>query len=400
MLSDLSHLSKSPGIGGSLKNAPQDFIVEEIGPDGTVFELDRQVAKPGEGGKFVHFVLQKRNWSTSSALSEIGKRLRTGSKQFNAAGMKDKVSVSTQLVSAHGLKKEDLLSITVRDMKVNGAWPAKERVHLGQLLGNRFTIRVRDAAEDAEAKVKAIAAELGNRFPNYFGEQRFGSTRQNTHLIGEKMLAGKTEEAVRSFLCDEGGEENVEAVAARKELAASGDYAAALKNYPKHLRLERTMLAYLANNPVDHLGALRKLPRNIPLLFVHAFQSYLFNRLLSDRIAEGGPELEQGEYFCGETLGFPDMAKTEAEGWIVGRVVGYQTMPNERERRLLEELGISREAFRMKSMPEIASKGAKRTVLAPLKDFNFSADTFRFALPSGSYATVALREFIDVEKGK
>jgi len=398
MLSELSYLSRSAGIGGRLKAEPEDFVVEEIGTDGIVFGLDRQVEKAGEPGKFVHFVLQKRNWSTSSALSELGKRMRTGTKQFNAAGMKDKVAVSVQLASASGLRKEDLLSMTVKDIKINGAWPAKDRVHLGQLLGNRFTIRVCDAAADADARVRKISGELGGRFPNYFGGQRFGSTRKNTHLIGEKMLQGKLDEAVRMFLCDADGEENAEAVAARKELAASGDYAQALKTFPKHLRLERTMLAHLSAQPADHPGALRRLPRNILLLFIHAFQSDLFNRLLSERIAEGGPELERGEYFCGETLGFPDITKTEGEGWVTAKLIGYQTMPNEREKKLLEQLDIEKDAFRMKSMPELASKGAKRTLLAPLKDFNFSGDTFRFALPSGSYATVAMREFMDSAK--
>jgi len=397
MLSELSYLSKSAGIGGRLKSEPEDFLVEEIGTDGTVFVLDRQVEKAGEPGKFVHFVLQKRNWSTSSALSELGKRMRTGTKQFNAAGMKDKVAVSVQLASASGLRKEDLLSMTVKDIKINGAWPAKDRVHMGQLLGNRFTIRVRDA-EDADERVRQIGGELGGGFPNYFGGQRFGSTRKNTHLVGEKMMQGKVGEAVRMFLCDADGEENPEAVVARKELAASGDYASALKTFPKHLRLERTMLAHLSAQPSDHLGALRRLPRNILLLFIHAFQSDIFNRLLSERIAEGGPELEHGEYFCGETLGFPDITKTEGEGWIVAKLIGYQTMPNEREKKLLEALGVEKDAFRMKSMPELASKGTKRAVLAPLKDFNFSGDTFRFALPSGSYATMAMREFMDSAK--
>jgi tRNA(Glu) U13 pseudouridine synthase TruD len=72
-----------------------------------------------------------------------------------------------------------------------GAWLAGDRVQLGDLLGNRFTIRVRKARDGADDRVTAISTELGGRFPNYFGEQRFGSSRQNTHLIGEKLLQGK-----------------------------------------------------------------------------------------------------------------------------------------------------------------------------------------------------------------
>jgi tRNA pseudouridine13 synthase len=394
MLSALSYLSKTPGTGGTLKNAPEDFLVEEILEDGTVLELDQQFTRPGTPGRFTHFVLQKRDWSTSSALSQIAKLLHTSPKAFNSAGMKDKTSVSVQLASVQGVGRDALLSLDTKDIRILGAWPESDRVKLGALLGNRFTIRANGLAGDADALVGRISAELGERFPNYFGEQRFGSARKNTHLIGEKMLQGKFDDAVRLFLCGNEGESNALAMEARKELESTGDYAAALKTFPKHLRLERTMLAHLSGRPDDSIGALRCLPRNISLLFIHAFQSHLFNILLSERIAQG-LELEKGEYYCGERFGFPDTSKAEAEGWITARLIGYDSPVNAREQELLERLGMQRDAFRMKAMPEIASKGTYRTLLAPMKDFNFQADTFRFSLPAGSYATVALREFMD-----
>jgi tRNA pseudouridine13 synthase len=237
-------------------------------------------------------------------------------------------------------------------------------------------------------------SELDYKMPNYFGEQRFGSTRKNTHLVGHKLLAGDLEGAVISFLCDSGGEKNELAQKARKNLAETRDFSAAMSEFPKHLRLERSMVAYLSKNPGNYANALKKLPRNILLLFVHAFQSHLFNRLLSERLAEGQPELEEGEYFCGEALGFPDIAKADAEGWICGKIIGYGSPLNERERALLEELQVSKDAFKVKALPEIRSKGTYRTLLAPMKDFNYSSGRFHFSLPSGSYATIAMREFM------
>lgn len=398
MLSGLSYLSKSPGTGGTLKNEPEDFIVEEICADGGVLETGKPVRLEGEPGPFTYFVLQKRGWSTTSAISEIAKRLRVSAARFSVSGMKDKAAVTVQLASAQGVEPEALLALGIRDISVLGAWPAKGRVRMGQHLGNRFTIRAAGLPLDAALAVDKISAELNGRMPNYFGGQRFGSSRQNTHLIGEKLLQGRAEDAARLFLCGCAGERNAEAAAARKELEATGDYAAALKSFPLHLRLERAMLAHLARDPSDYAGAFRRLPRNIALLFIHAFQSHLFNLLLSARLREGGPELEEGEYFCGETLGFPDTAKAGAEGWITAKVIGYQTMPNGRERRLLAGLGVDKESFRMKSLPELASKGTRRVLLVPIRDFNFSGERFTFSLPSGSYATVAMREFMDAEK--
>src|SRR5262249_53776829 len=186
------------------------------------------------------------------------------------------------------------------------------------LLGNRFTIFVRDTAEDSAGRSEAIQAELNGQFPNYFGEQRFGSGRRNTHIVGEKLLRGELEDALITFLCDSSNERNELVAKARKELEETRDFQRALTYFPRHLRLERTIIAQLARKPGSYPGALRRLPRNILLLFIHAFQSDLFNRLLSERISESGPELEleEGEYYCGETLGFPDPGKPDASGWV------------------------------------------------------------------------------------
>jgi tRNA pseudouridine13 synthase len=400
---DLAYLSRTPGIGGAIKSAPEDFLVEELAPDGTIFEFDRQTAHSDEPGPYLHFVLQKNNWSTSSAISEISKRLHTSQSNFNFAGSKDKLAITTQLASVRGSSKEAILGMRIKDISINGVWSALGRVQLGDLLGNRFTIRVRDASDGAADKVAAIADELGSRVPNYFGEQRFGSSRRNTHLVGEKLLKGEVEDAAIMYLCDSEGEMHAEATLARKELVETRDFVRALQSFPRHLRLERSMLAHLAKRPDDYSGALCSLPRNILLMFIHAYQSDLFNRLLSERLIEGGGalELEEGEYFCGDTLGFPDLNKTEGEGWISAKLIGYNTPLNRREKALFDTLGIQKDAFRMKAMPEIASKGTYRTLLAPLKDFNFNGDTttFSFALPSGSYATVAMREFMDSKTG-
>ena len=117
----LTYLSKAQGIGGTIKSAPEDFLVEEITEDGTVLELDKPFSKPDEPGRFVHFVLQKNNWSTSSALSEIADRLRMNPRYLNAAGNKDKTAITTQLASAGGTTKDKILALGIRDIKINSS---------------------------------------------------------------------------------------------------------------------------------------------------------------------------------------------------------------------------------------------------------------------------------------
>src|SRR3989338_368694 len=393
---EYSYLSKTSGIGGTLKNKPEDFVVEEIMTDGTILEINKMIEKSGDGD-FTHFVLQKADWSTSAAIKRIAKALKSGHKRFSFAGTKDKVALTTQLVSCFGKSPEEFLNLDLKDIKILGAWRSNEKITLGDLLGNRFSIKVVDSSESVE-KVTKIFTELNEKFPNYFGPQRFGSTRQNTHLIGEKLIRNQVEDAAMIFLCDYKGEEHEIAKQARIELKESENFSQALKFFPKHLHLERSMLDTLAKNPNNFASAFRKLPRTILLLFVHAFQSHLFNHFLSQRIAEGNLELEEGEYFCGEdSFGFPDLGKKEKQGWLGGKIIGYETTLNKREKELLEEYKIEKESFKVRSLPEISSKGTYRTLLAPLKGFNFSNCTFTFLLPSGSYATSALREFLDAK---
>ncbi len=390
----LSYLSsESKSVSGTIKQEPSDFAVEEIMPDGTVLSLDTHISRPDSGSSFVHFVVQKENWSTTDAVREIASRLRMSPKRINYSGTKDKRALTTQLMSAFGAKKEDVLGLKISGMKILGAWHAQEKAEIGSLLGNRFKIKV--TGEMDETIVRDIASELRGKFPNYFGPQRFGGSRGNTHKIGEMLIRSDLRGAVESYLLDTEGETNSYAVEARKKLAEEKDYKKALQYFPKHLRLERLLLIHLAQQPNDYGNALRKLPRQILLLFVHAFQSHLFNIALSERLAEGELKPEEGEYYCGENYGFPDVEKKmEAGRWIAGRIIGYETELNEREKRILEDFNVRKQDFKMKALPEVNSKGTYRALLAPMKDFDYSNNVFAFSLPSGSYATSALREFI------
>ncbi len=393
-----NYISKTGGIGGKIKSSPEDFIVEEIGTGGKILEKGKRIKRTDGPGDFLHFVLEKRNWSTAAAVKTIAKRLKSSGKRFSYAGSKDKTAVTTQLCSAFRIPKESLISLKIKDISINGAWCAAEKVSLGSLLGNRFTIKVREVSEDAEATVKGIYDEIDGKFPNYFGPQRFGSSRGNTAETGELIVRRRYEEAAMKYLTDSTGEKNEQAVLARKELKEKQDFRAALSYFPKHLIMERSMLAHLAKNPNDFVGALRKLPRYVLLLFVHSFQSLVFNELLSERIGGGGLEPDEGEFLCGETLGFPDVGKKNGK-WTAAKILGYESTPNEREKAVLEKKGISVSDFRIPGIPEISSKGTYRTLLSPLRDFSFMKQgkdgIFRFSLGSGSYATSALREFLD-----
>jgi tRNA pseudouridine13 synthase len=420
----LSYLSKLPGTGGKLKQSAEHFVVEEVLSGGTVLEMDKKfnhapagmAMKPkanveadaegpedeatgaeaesseaeatevnarGSPSKFTHFILQKRNWGTMDALRAVGKRFRCGIKRFSYAGLKDRNANTVQLCGAFGLTPEQILSVRVRDISINGAWPASDKVRMGQLRGNRFTLVVEGTAPDANAQAKKIFADLGGKFPNYFGPQRFGM-RGNSHEVGACMVKGDFEGACMRYLCDSTGEENMEAREARAKLKTGMDFAAALKTFPFHLRYERLVLERLAHSSRDFAGAIRTMPRGLTLIFVHALQSHVFNQALSERIRAGE---------------ITSRTSIEEEG----NLIGYESKPTAHEKKILEALGIELEHFRMKGMPELSSKGTKRALLAELENFECAPlgdgkMRFKFSLDAGSYATSAMREFLDAKE--
>jgi len=406
----LAHLSKTPGIGGALKESPEDFVVEEMAQDGTVLKIGKAFRrKPGKG-RFTLFVLQKSDWTTPQALKALGERLGCGPKRFGYAGTKDRKALTTQLCSAWEVPPERLMDVKVRGIQINGAWASEKGLELGDLAGNSFTVTVRGAKPRSAANVKKIFKELKGRFPNYFGEQRFGSARVNTHAVGKLIIRGDLEAAVQNYLCFSGTEENPAAREARARLASEKSYADALDYFPQHLKYERSMIRHLAEFKNDYAGALRALPRGISLMFVHAYQSQLFNELLGARVAGGRLKPAKGDWVCPKgRLGFPDlgrvrMAEKAGERWsLCLPIIGYGSSElSEEAEALLRREGLTPASFRIKSLPELSARGGLRAALAPLRKFGFSqrrdSAVFKFMLPPGAYATVAMREFIDESK--
>ena len=398
----LIYLSKSEKLDGTLKSTPESFIVEEISSDGKIIEINKPFTQADSPAtqKYLHIALQKRNYSTDRALKMLAERLHIGKKRFSFTGTKDKVALTTQLISCFGCTKEQLANISITDIKLLGSYYSNKPLSLGDHLGNRFTITVdggvKTKVNENGTKVEKIWQELGGKSINYFGPQRFGS-RKNTHKIGYFILKGMFEDAVFEYLC--GGEED-ESAGLRRELLQTRDYVKALNAFPVHLRYERAMLDYLADKQRDFIGALRRLPRKLGMMLVHAYQSHLFNQYVSMRLRDNDFDPKENEFICGNNnYGFPDLEKKSNDntgGWLACNVIGYDSKLNETEKKLLAEAGISNPDFKIKKIPEFSSSGSLRTMFMPIKDFAYDEkeNTFRFSLPKSGYATVVLEEFV------
>lgn len=406
-------LSKTKRVTGNIKASPEDFLVEEITENFKILDFDRKFSNedlgfeidPKNHNVFSIFILQKREWNTVQALREIAKKFRRGFKSVGFAGTKDRNAITTQLCSIYGVYPEQLQNISIKDIDINGVWEADHAIRLGDLVGNRFHVKIKEI----EGNTDCLRHAEHNTFPNYFGPQRFGS-RNNNVSVGLNILKGRFEEAVMTFLTDTNNELNQEAIDARNRLNEELDFKMALQYFPRYLKYERYVIEYLSRFEGNYANALRRLPRQLFMMFVHSVESYMFNKVVEERIKEKNVVPKKNEIVCiANEYGFPDYdsisrhnTNTDRE-FVLGNIIGYDTKEiSELEKGILDDLDISVDSFKLKNIPEIRCKGSRRVMFAPFKNFEYNdmSKTMEFSLPSGSYATIFLNEFVNFEEDK
>ena len=419
MLGMRFYLTAEDGMGGILKEKPEDFIVEE---------LSTQDLSP-DGGYLI-LNLEKRDWEMHNLVRAISRILRISKNRINWAGTKDKRALTRQRISIWKVEEWEIERLRLEGVKLDVIGRSRKKVALGNLQGNRFEITVRgvdpggDELESRLLRVQDAIREVGGVI-NYFGYQRFGIQRPINHLAGELILRGEFKKAVMLFLTATFGSEDRVVEAAREYIRETEDFKRGLELMPQGLHIERTMLHALVNNPGDYPGAFLALPKQLYLIFIHAYQSYVFNLIVSARLEEGlgFNESHEGDIVCfADEHGFPNakkwqiVRKGEVDGinnlikrgraFITAPLIGFDTtvaegVEGEIEHRILEKLDIDLEAFRMVNASEFASKGLRREIkLLVDPSFKVLGDRdvrFSFTLPKGGYATTVLREFMKVK---
>ncbi|KAK3200613.1 hypothetical protein Dsin_024028 [Dipteronia sinensis] len=243
-------------------------------------------------GKFLRFHLYKENKDTQEALGLIAKMLGIQPRSFGFAGTKDKRAVSTQRVTVFKQHASRLAALNKRlfGIQAGDFCYVKEGLMLGQLQGNRFTVTLRGVIADSEDVIKAAANSLGRHgFINYFGLQRFGSGSVPTHLVGATLLRGEWKTAVSMILDPREGERN-DISKVREYYKETEDIDGTLRKLPRYLVAERSILQCLKKCPGNYLQALKAIPRTLRMMYVHSYQSYLWNHAASVRVQKYGIE--------------------------------------------------------------------------------------------------------------
>ncbi|KAK4414247.1 Multisubstrate pseudouridine synthase 7 [Sesamum alatum] len=277
---------------------------------------------PESTGKFLRFHLYKENKDTQEALGLLGKMLGIQPRSFGFAGTKDKRSVSTQRVTVFKLRAGRLAALNERliGIKVGDFCHVNDGLVLGQLQGNRFTITLRSVSAETEDIIKASVTALGEKgFINYFGLQRFGSSSIPTHLIGAALLRGEWKAAVSLILDPREGDilfiSKDVTRKIREYFKESGDVEGTLRQLPRHLVAERAILHCFRKCPGNYLQALLAIPRTLRMMFVHSYQSYLWNHAASMRVQKYGfHQVVLGDLvYCKEQEAEKEMTSSDLE---------------------------------------------------------------------------------------
>jgi tRNA pseudouridine13 synthase len=433
------YATKTGGVGGRIKASIEDFVVEEVLVDGSKASINESIPSKVLGStsqkkRFLLCVLVKKNWDTFIAVKNVAKSLGIDQERIQFAGIKDAKAVTAQHISIENISIEEAGKVEVRDLEVRPVGYIREMMSLFYLLGNNFTITIK-SIQDSETNIKENIAQTMQELdaiggiPNFFGHQRFGTTRPITHLVGKALVRGDFEEAAMLFLAKSSVHEHPASRKVRQELETTKNFKQAQMNFPKQLRFERIMLNHLVDNHGDFVGAFQSLPLKLQALFVQAHQSYLFNRFLSERVKHDLPlnKAVVGDYVVGvERSGLPltkvakivdeeNLAKVNAQVKsgrlrVALPIFGVkqrlsQGIMGDIEHKVLDQEKIAAENLNFNLLSKMGGKGGLRTIITPIKDFKLQSVSenidgtecqakVSFMLLRGSYATVILREIM------
>lgn len=335
-----------------IKQVPEDFIVDEIASYDILDE-----------GRYLLVCLKKRNMTTERAISHLARRLGLPRKAISYAGTKDSRAVTSQHVSIQNRQgvKGRLSSAGDDQVTVRLLGCLREPIGLGMLDGNMFTITCRGLENE---RIKIIPT-----VPNYFDEQRFSTANAR---IGRLLVHERFSEAVDLILKTDPG-------------------------------VRGRMESHLLERKNDAVGALRLIPRNVLLMYVHAFQSELYNRILSMHILKHDPD---ATVLDGPIrIVVPGKSVPQVSIPLIGFDTALSGQIGAWAEEILREEGLCPRDFVTRSIPHLTLEGTLRDAFIVPQDISisdrepdelnegFEKQAISFSLPSGAYATIVVKCF-------
>ncbi len=304
-------------------------------------------------GEHLYLSITKRGLSTPQLVSRISSTLGVKAQSIGVAGLKDARAVTTQMVSLQHVQP-DAVSRLVPDeqlLSVEILGRHRNRLRTGHHAGNTFRLVIRNVAPSASAVAPQILETLARRgVPNFFGPQRQGRDGTN-YEVGAALL------------------------------------------YDEKRR--------------------NRMPRSKRIWYLNAYQSILFNRILTkridriDRILAGDWAMKHVNGACFQVTDAEVEQKRADEFEIspTGVLFGSRASwadgePGEIERSVAAEFDATPESLQ-EAGKACGFRGERRPLRVRLEhpDWSIQGDalTVSFTLPPGAYATNVLRELMKAD---
>lgn len=333
----LPYLTESiPPVDGRFAEALEDFEVEEI-----------PAYEPSGEGEHMFVHIEKRDLTTPYAVEALCRATGARSDMAGWAGLKDRRGITRQWVSLFGASREAIQGAQIEGLRVLSVTPNGQKLRTGHLRGNRFRIRLRGVSASAMRDVERVFEQVDREgLPNYFGEQRFGRSGDNAQRALQWIRDGGR--------------------------APRG-------------RFQRKLL-------------------------VSALQSELFNERVAERVR--GKALgtvmpgdlvqkhDSGGMFVADDVA---EAQARADRWEIsptGPMFGAKMRWPEGQARDAEEALLASRGLGPEHLAAVQRYGAGTRRLVRVRPSHISLShsndqaSIEFALPSGSYATVVVREIL------
>jgi tRNA pseudouridine13 synthase len=269
-------------------------------------------------------------------------------RDIGCAGLKDRHAITRQYISIPAKCEDRVSKINGEDIQVLHATRHNNKLKTGHQRGNKFIIRVRGVNIAQAPHLEAILARLkAQGLPNYYGEQRFGRDNQTLEM-GLKQLQGEK----------------------------------------------------------------LRLPPFLRKLSLSAVQSALFNAVLEHRIRDQlfrkvlpGDVMQKisGGLFVAEEVAVEQERFDRRETVHAGPIYGKKTFAAKAEAALREEKVLMESGLTIQSFEGFGNllEGTRRANVIGMEELESSIDSeglvLKFSLPSGSYATVLLREIMKTQ---
>lgn len=327
-----------PACGKALlKATAEDFQVDEV--------LDIELSGAGE---HLWLWVEKRGLNTEEAARRLARAAGVPQRAISYAGLKDRQALTRQWFSLHlpGKADPDLSAAEGHSLSILKAVRHSRKLQRGAHAANGFTLRLKNLQADPAELEQRLVLIRDQGVPNYFGLQRFGHR------------GGNLQDALR--------------------FAASGEF-------PEQRNLRSRLLS--------------------------AARSYLFNQVLAARVAAGSWSRAE----VGDLLAFTDSRSffpaAEAECsdprlaildlHPTGPMWGEGDSPAAGTPQLLEQKMAGEQQALANWLALAGMKQERRILRLPIGKLTWhypEPDVLQlaFILPAGCFATVVVRELIDL----